>query len=371
MKSKGSIIILILAIVFTLMSCNLNRTIKIGFAGSITGKSYDLGVPAKNGFLLAVERINDQGGINGRMIEVVIKDDESDIDTAHKLVDEFQNENVHYVVGFLTSNMMPAIKDSTDTDDILFISPTMSTKLLSDQDDNFFRVVSTSEIEADGFVEVLVERNDAKKAAVIYDMSNAQFSEAIFNRFEKLYTEEGHEIVYTNTLNASEIDYEKIAIQIEASDAEGVVLITNTIDTANVLQQLKKRNVDVVIVSSGWSMGHELIEKSGKASEGIYGVVNHLPDFDDPSYQAFEEEYIGKYNDKPFFSSHLTYDAVMVLVDAMEESNSFKFEDVKKSIIEIGSFRGLQTDFTINEYGDTSRTKKLLIVEDGEYKSVE
>jgi len=370
MKSKGSILILALLIVFVLTSCNVNKTIKIGFAGSITGKSFELGLPAKNGFLLAVDQINEQGGINGRKIEVVIKDDESDIDSAHRIVSEFTDENVSFVVGFLTSNMMPAVTDSSDKGDIFFISPTMSTKLLSDIDDNFFRIISVSESEADIFVEVLTEYHNVSKTAVVYDMSNAQFSEGIFERFEKLYSEIGNEIVYTNTLNIPDINYENIAIGINESDAEGVVLITNTIDAANIMQQLQKLNVDVVIINSGWSMGYELLERSGKSSEGIYGVVEHYTDNNSPYYQEFVDNYMKKYNDKPFFSAHLTYDAVMVLFEAMEESQSFEIEDVKDAIIEIGHFGGLQADFYINEYGDAERPKLLLKVEDGKYKTI-
>ncbi len=52
------------------------KTIEIGFVGSLSGSSFELGLPAKNGFILGVEELNKNGGINGQKIIPIIKDDQ-------------------------------------------------------------------------------------------------------------------------------------------------------------------------------------------------------------------------------------------------------------------------------------------------------
>ncbi|NPE22181.1 MULTISPECIES: ABC transporter substrate-binding protein [unclassified Fusibacter] len=111
MKSILNYMIFILCIALILIGCFPSRNIKIGFAGSLTGKSYELGIPAKNGFILAVEHINTQGGINGAKLIPVIKDDESTVETAYVVAQEFIEEDVTFVIGFLTSNMAPVIQE--------------------------------------------------------------------------------------------------------------------------------------------------------------------------------------------------------------------------------------------------------------------
>ncbi|NPE22182.1 MULTISPECIES: ABC transporter substrate-binding protein [unclassified Fusibacter] len=251
------------------------------------------------------------------------------------------------------------------------MSPSISTNLLSDLDDNFVRVISASKYEGDAHVKVLTEYHDTIKAAVVYDMSNPQYSEPIYERFKTLYEEKGASVVYTNTLNSESIDYEKIAVEIYRSGAQGVVLIANTVDSSNIIQQVARKDKDLIISNSGWSVNYDLIERSGKASEQIYGIAAYITDYDGTDYREFAKEYEERFCEVPFFSAHTTYDAVMALSQAMRQSESLAIDDVKKALLYIGDFNGLQTDFSLNEYGDATRSNMLLRVEDGKFILVE
>ncbi len=83
--NKKKIIIYIIIILVCFFSYQLymaTRTIKIGLAGTLSGPASELGVSGRNGFNLAVGIINESGGINGRLIEPVIKDDKGDLNRA-------------------------------------------------------------------------------------------------------------------------------------------------------------------------------------------------------------------------------------------------------------------------------------------------
>ncbi len=71
----GKLIIILIALLFVL-SCSDN-TVEIGFKAGLTDILSEEGVSTRNGVILAVEEINDNGDINGKLIEGVIKDDAS------------------------------------------------------------------------------------------------------------------------------------------------------------------------------------------------------------------------------------------------------------------------------------------------------
>ena len=71
---KGLILLLILVFSLTLSACS-DAPVKIGFSGTLKGKYSDLGVQGRNGALLAVEEINDAGGLDGRKLELLVRDD--------------------------------------------------------------------------------------------------------------------------------------------------------------------------------------------------------------------------------------------------------------------------------------------------------
>ena len=73
-RSKMSLLLSIL-VMLVLTSCTRQQPITIGFVASLTGSTSELGVNGRNGLMIAVEEINAAGGINGRSVEVVVKDD--------------------------------------------------------------------------------------------------------------------------------------------------------------------------------------------------------------------------------------------------------------------------------------------------------
>ncbi|MDX1359158.1 MAG: ABC transporter substrate-binding protein, partial [Clostridia bacterium] len=108
MKTTFKIIILTLCLAF-LVSCIGREPIKIGFMGTVSGSSNDLGLNALHGLDIAVQKINDGGGINGRPIEVVVKDTMNDKTLAKRVVDEFIEEDIDIVIGEFTSSMMETV----------------------------------------------------------------------------------------------------------------------------------------------------------------------------------------------------------------------------------------------------------------------
>ncbi len=86
-------------------SCDLDKAIKIGFVGSITGKNSDLGVAERDAVQLAVENVNSSGGINGRMLSLIVRDDAFTPERAAEAVESLAREKVAAIIGPTGSSM--------------------------------------------------------------------------------------------------------------------------------------------------------------------------------------------------------------------------------------------------------------------------
>ena len=96
MKSAHHIVIIgcILLLVMGVSGCENTQPIKVGFVGGLTGRHSDLGITGRDGVIFAVEEINRAGGLNGRSVVLVIRDDKQDPEVARQVDKELIEENV-------------------------------------------------------------------------------------------------------------------------------------------------------------------------------------------------------------------------------------------------------------------------------------
>jgi branched-chain amino acid transport system substrate-binding protein len=115
-----------------------NEPIIIGFSAQLTGGQAELGVQERNGVQLAVEKINESGGIAGREISLIIHDDLGIPKEAESGDGELIKQGVIAIIGHATSAQTLAGLKVTNPANVIMIAPTVSTPELSGLDDYFF-----------------------------------------------------------------------------------------------------------------------------------------------------------------------------------------------------------------------------------------
>lgn len=360
-----------LALFIVLLTSCQSKQLKIGFSGSLTGNGSELGVAARNGFNLAIDELNNKGGIKGYTLMPIVKDDKSSLSTAKEIGNSFIDENVDYVIGFLTSNMTPAIKETMSKSNILFISPTISTPKMSGLDDQFLRVMESNDAQAIILAELAFDYENIDNIAVVIDDSNSEYTRPIYDLFKKTYIEKGGSISIFKAFESKNLDASSLANEIKNSNAIGIVLVANSIDSANILQQLYRLDYKIPSFLAGWANTNDFIYHGGLAAEGAYTSSVFEADSNNPPYLNFVRDYKEMFGEEPSFSSHFAYDSVMMLAEGLKSSNSFDPVDVKNSIINIGHFDGLQSSFDINKYGDVLRKDFKYKVENGSFNEID
>jgi len=169
LSKKIFVIILLIIVSVIIISC-AKEPVKIGFIGSLTSKQSQPSIDARNAVQLEIERINEKGGINGRQLILVAKDDKVSYETSLEKYNEFIEEDVHLIIGPMTSSMVDAILNAPKSE-ILFISPSMSAKKLSDIDDNILRVTLPTHMQGVEFLKFINNKN-YKHITIICDLMN-------------------------------------------------------------------------------------------------------------------------------------------------------------------------------------------------------
>lgn len=356
----------------TLTSCIQKKPITIGFCAGLTGSTSELGVNGRNGLLLAVEEINASGGINGQPVEVLVKDDQNDPKIALAVDQELLAAGVSFIIGHMTSNMAELSLPFVNEKDLLMISPTISTHDILNQDDHFISVVSSNNTQALLMAEAMVRDEKGKNIAVIYETRNQAYTGSIKDYLGAELAKDGGEIIFEETFQSGDNPvYLEISQRVLSANPDSIVILAASFDAAMFCQQFQKLGNQTPIYLPVWSMSNDLILQGGDSVEGVHIVSLLDLDSQQPDYLAFKKTYFSKYGTEPAFPAIYSYEAAMILFDAMKTTRSQDPQTIKSAIIEKSTHQGLQNEITINAYGDANRNLYPYIIKNGQFEKAE
>lgn len=361
----------LLVIGILLIACQPNETIKIGVVGTMSGNQSELSVSGRRGVELAVLTINEQGGLLGREIELVVKDDLNDINRAVEVVKEFADEEVEIVIGPFTSSMMLASYDSVHAYEMLYLSPTVSTDILNEKDDQFIRFIAPTREQAIILNDVASKNND-KKFIVIADETNFGFNQMLYQNFKEILEDNNGQILelieYT-VLDSKILDL--LSRVKENKDLDSVFVISNASDFATIAQNLALSKIDVSMYGTLWAHTNDILRLGGKDIENAYLVSGISYNKVHAELNRVSLDYYDRYGEEMSFSAMYSYETMMALNAAIRKARSSEWEKVKNSLLEIENYNGLQFQFTLDKYGDVNRPYQIDEVINGGFSTVE
>ena len=367
---QGHWLALVMALCMTLAACGQDPPLTIGFVGGMTGRVADLGVAGRDGVIYAIEEKNQAGGIAGRRLELVVRDDHQDADSAKRAVGELLQAEVIAIIGPMTSSMAVVIKPLIDAARTVTISPTVKTDQLSAQDDFFLRVTTPLSSNARLLAERVVNSLQLKKIAIVHDVSNRAFTETWLHYFTVALQQQGGDVIYREAFSSGPaVHFLPIAERVTATGPDGVLLLSNAIDTALLAQQLNKLGSRASLFSAEWAFTTDLISFGGRAVEGMSSYHTFNANSQDPRYLAFKEKFLQRFGYAPSFASVLAYDATSFLLAGLESHPTR--EGLKETLIGLGSYQGLQSQFKVDRFGDVERKLFLTVVDDGQFQVVD
>lgn len=341
---------------------------RIGFVGGLTGRNSDLGIQGRNGVMQAVEEINQQGGINGKLLQLITKDDRQDPQTALKVDQELIEEGAIAIIGHMTTAMSETVLPLINARKILMISPTTSANKLTGIDDYFLRVVNPSILLTDLESNYAFKDVNLRRVAEIYDLSNRTYAEEFAVNFKSTFERLGGEIVSTDTFTAGpDVSFKSLAEVVLRTKPDGLLIAASAVDTAMICQHVRMAGSKIPILMSGWAQTSDLLRHGGPAVEGVIGTMYRDLDSIATPFAAFKDKFQTRFGtDGPTFAALFGYEAVMVLKDALFLNPDPR--QLKETILKQKTFQGLDGAFEIDSFGDAKRNAYIVTVSNNRFK---
>jgi len=302
---------------------------KIGAVLAVTGPASALGDPEKKTIEMIVEKVNNQGGIKGEKLELVLYDTEGDANKAAMYVKKLiMQDKVIAIVGPTTSGTSLAVIPLAEKSEIPLISCAASHKIVhNDQTGKPYRWVFKSPQSDSLAVEAIFTHMQRKKFSKIALLSvTSGFGASGREELLRLAPVYGMQIVADEKYDPKDTDMTTQLTKIKASGAQAIINWSIGPPQVTVVRNWRDLGMQGIAFYQSHGFGSlKNIELSGGAAEGVYcplGACNiaELLPADHPQKQvtmAYLKEYTAKYNEPlSSFGGH-AWDAASLLIDAL------------------------------------------------------
>ena len=385
-KRVGSIA-LAAAMVVSLAACggssdkkeaSSSDTFKIGGIGPTTGDAAIYGTAVQNGIQLAVDEINEAGGINGKQIEYKFEDDQSDSEKSLNAYNNLKDWGMQMLVGTVTSTPCTAVVEETQADNMFQLTPS-ATAENSIQYENAFRMCFSDPNQGTASADYIADNGIATKIAVIYNSSDT-YSTGIYQTFATEAKAKGIDVVAAEAFTAdNKTDF---SVQIQKAKDAGAELVFLPIyyqEASLILAQANKAGFTPKYFGCDGMDGLLALEGFDTSlAEGVMFLTPFTADAEDEETQTFVSDFKDKFGETPIQFAADAYDCVYVIKAAAEKaeitpdmSTSEICDALKTAMTEI-TYDGLTgKQITWGTDGEPTKLPTVVVVEGGKYKVLE
>jgi branched-chain amino acid transport system substrate-binding protein len=313
-----------------------SEPIKVGQIVSLTGNYSPLGSENKKSVELAVEQINAKGGVLGRKIELVVKDDKSQPDQSVLAFNELKGE-VSAVIGSPFSNSALATLPQVDREKIPYLSLTPADEQVDPVHPYVFVIPATSATYAERTLQYFKATN-LTKVAVAYD-SKSSYAVAGFKGMQSKSAANGVTLVATEEFQTTTTEFSAVINKARSSGAQALMVWGTGAPAVAFTKQYATAGLGIPLMLTGAQASKLFLDPAGAAAEGIFlsssiGVVGKdLPD--GPQKDAINElatTFQSKYGYPPPQFAQDGYSAVKLLAAAIEKAKGTDKEKVRAAM---------------------------------------
>ncbi len=341
----------------------------IGSTGPLTGANASYGTSVKQGEEIAIQEINEAGGVQvgDTTYKLVLnfQDDEAKEDKAVTAFNTLVDAGMNAYVGAVTTGACLAQTDLSYEANILQITPSASAEAVT-ENPNVFRMCFTDPLQGRMIAQYVLD-NGYESVAVLWNNAD-EYSAGIHDAFvEALEAEDAGLLVADESFATGDVDFNTQLTVIKNSGAKLLFVPAYYGDVAYIVQQAKDAGMDCDFVGSdGWDgvLG-QVTDPS--VVEGAVFLSPFLATED--SAADFVSKYEAAYGATPDQFAADGYDCVYVIKAAMEQAGSIESDALIQAMTEI-TVDGLTGQVSFDESGEPNKTAKFVQIVDGEYTAM-
>lgn len=369
MKGLRTILLVGLIFGFGFSHAMAADSVKIGLLAPLTGFAAADGLSVVNSVNLAVEKVNAEGGVLGKKVELITYDDRANgkeaVALAQKLIEQ---DRVAAVVGGSYSTPSRAVAPIFQEEEVPFVAAYAVHPDITKAGNYCYRNGFLGMVEGRAAAHVLVTMLKAKKIAIL--TSDNDFGRTLAEGFNEYVKTKGAgaEIIYQQAYPFKEKDFKPYLSKIKELNPDALFASGYYFQTGPIVKQARELGLTCPILGEEGADSPKFLEIAGSSADGFMLVTNLNRDDARDEVQAFLKEYLKRYNIRPDMVGASAYDAFMILVDAIKRSASENGADIQKAIAETRDFNGLTGQIKgFNEVGEVIKEVQVQVVKDGEF----
>jgi branched-chain amino acid transport system substrate-binding protein len=339
---------------------------RIGAIVSRTGAAASYGEQVARGYDLAVEELNAAGGVRGRRLELLYKDDSTNPEVGlSALRDLVERERVAVVLGAVSSSVTLRLAPYCERRHVVLISPSASTPQLTDAGEYVFRTYPSDVLEGASMAEFARDLGLDRVAILAVD---DDYGASLADVFAERFRASGGSVVAVLTFPEGNTGALKDAVlALSGLSPRGLYVPAYAADFAAALNLLRESNAHPIVLGTS-SVTADAIRIAGPAAEN---VVFPLPSFDadadDPGIRAFAASFRARYGVEPDVYAAHAYDAVRVFATAVERAGSWEPDDVRDALLRIDNYEGATGRMAFDRKGDVIQYPRLYVARGGRF----
>ena len=344
----------------------LADSIKVGFNVPLTGFAAADGNSALVGAQLAVEQVNSGGGINGKMLELVIYDDQaSPKESAPLAVKLTTQDNVVAGISGSYSGATRAAATIYQENSTPYISAYAVHPDITRAGDYVFRTSFVGEVQGRAGAKLIGEMMGLKRVAMI--TLNNDFGNSLANGFKEKAADFGIEIINEYEYSIKDREFGSIVTKVKNDNPDAIYASGYFFTAGPLVRQIRAAGVSVPIIGQEGYDSQKFIEIAGPDSEGVIITTS----LDRDSSMQITQDFIGGFEAKAGYPTDMVaasaHTAVLVLADALGRASDNSAAALRDSIAS-ANVDASTGQISFNNLGEVQKDVQVQVVKDGMWR---
>ncbi|WP_099354345.1 ABC transporter substrate-binding protein [Fredinandcohnia onubensis] len=348
------------------LKSNNQDVIKIGWFGPLTGPTSTDGQISLNASQLAVDQINENGGINGKNVEIISVDDQGKPQEAAKGVQKLINsDKVAAVISGAYSGPTLAAASLVQKEGVPMIVSYAKHPEATKGGEYVSRMIYTSDVQAKALADYAVNDEKLKTFGIVY--MNIDYGIESQVALEKEINELGGEVLVSKSFNMGDTDFNSALSAVKEQKPDALFVVAYYNEGASIVSQAKQMGLESRIIGIDGLDSPKYLEIAGDHAEGTVITTSFYATDEREVVQNFVKAYNEKFDTELSITASQSYDAVLTIKSAIELSSTDR-EDIAKAINSTKDLEGTSGNITIDENHEVVKPIVFMKVENGEFK---
>jgi branched-chain amino acid transport system substrate-binding protein len=363
----------IFILVFSLFAAGCGQaqnsdTVKIGWFGPLTGPAATDGTHSRDAALLAIEQINKAGGINGKKVELIAEDDQNKPEEAIKAVQKLiYKDQVVAIVGGSYSGTTKTVAPKIQQAKVPMVVAYAVHPEITKGGDYINRVIYTGPVQGKAMADFAVNDLKKKNFAVLY--VDIDYGKSIFGAFKQEVEKLGGKVVIDRSFQMGDKNFTPLLTAVKAANPDALYVVGYYNEASLIVKQAKELGITAQLLGVDGFDSPKYLELGKENTEGSIFTTSFYASDPREVVQKFVQAWKSKYHGEPDMLSSQSYDATMVILEAMKKAGTDK-EKLAQAINQTKDFEGTSGKISFGANHEAIKPVIFMTVKNGKFQFI-